>query len=120
MLQISLWALLRVDAPTPPVNVLISEYQDERASREMLENIVQGDSECTIERWSSLRGTSFWYGHFVVEFAYLANIQGIGLLFHCLLLSTVRFEPTLQRDNIRIPHKHLHSCRTSDLYLPVH
>ncbi len=32
VIQISLRALLRVDTPTVPVNVLISEHQDERAS----------------------------------------------------------------------------------------
>jgi len=41
---------LRVDTPTIPVNVLISERQEERASSEVLANIVQSDSEYALER----------------------------------------------------------------------
>src|SRR5258707_4695411 len=92
VLQIGLWALLRTGTPNSPVSVVISEHQDERVSREMLEDIVQDNSECAIERWSRLRGTSFWEGHVVVVCACLATTQGRGLLFHCLFLSIVRCE----------------------------
>lgn len=92
VLQISLWALLLIDTPDSPVSVLLSEHQDEIVSRETLEDILRDDSECVIECWSRLRRTSFWDGHFVLVCAYLATIQGIGLLFHCSFLSTVRFE----------------------------
>src|SRR5258708_6518783 len=92
VLQISLRALLRSDTPTSSVSMLISKHQDERASREMLEDVVQDESECAIERWSRLRCTSFWDGHVVVVCACLATIQSRGLLFHCWFLSIVRFE----------------------------
>src|SRR6266700_6221329 len=97
VLQISLRTLLQVSTPTFLVKVLISEHQDEIASREMLEDFVQSDIECAVKRWGRLRGTSFWDGHFVLVLACLANVKGIGLLFHRLLLSTVRLEHTLQR-----------------------
>src|SRR5260370_42294369 len=92
VLQISVRALLRIDPPNSPVSVLISEHQDERARREMLEDSVQDDRECAIERWSRLRCTRFWDGHLVVVCACLATLQGRGFLFHGLLLSTVRCE----------------------------
>src|SRR5207248_1076252 len=103
--------------PTVFVSMLISEYQDEIARREMLEDIVQGDSECAIERWSRLRCTSFWDGHFILVGACLANVQGIGPHFHGLLLSTVRFEPTLQQGVSRYPRSR--SLRVEQVTSPV-
>src|SRR5712692_8624494 len=66
VLQISWRALLRGDTPIVLVNVLISQLQNEVASHEMLDTIVQDDVECAIERWGGLSGTSFWDGHFVL------------------------------------------------------
>ncbi len=86
VLQITLRTLLSVDTPIVPVNVLISEHQNEGASREMLENIVQGDNERALERWRRLRRTSFRYGHFVLVCACLAYVQGICFIFQCLFL----------------------------------
>src|SRR6266487_4645979 len=87
ILQISVLVLLRVDTQSILVIVLISKYQDERTRREMLDDIVQSDSEGAIQCGSRLRCTSFWHGHFVMVFTCMANDQGIGLFFHCLLLS---------------------------------
>src|SRR5579864_409533 len=80
VLQISVRALLRIDTPNSPVSVLISEPQDERARREMLEDIVQDYSECAFECWNRLRCTCFWDGHLVC--ACLATLQGRDVLFH--------------------------------------
>jgi hypothetical protein len=63
-------------------------YQISRRISQVATTAIEG----AIERWGRFRCTGFWYGHFVLECACLANGQGVGLLFHYLLLSTQQYE----------------------------